>query len=119
MDSPDWAKVVVYPATEAGVTNVLAEAAGADIAVKASGVGVFDDILLDGIMTRARPGAIRIFWDVDAPRHAGGHHCRPRPHTPPPHPRSRLRLHLRRRPACHRRLRTARRKKLCPHLQRA
>ena len=35
--------------------------------VKASGVGVFDDVLLEGVMAAARPDAIRIFWDVDAP----------------------------------------------------
>ena len=45
----------------------MAEAAEADVVVKASGVGVFDDALLDGVMAAARPGAIRIFWDVDAP----------------------------------------------------
>ncbi len=67
MEPPDWAKVVVYPATDAGVAAVLADAADADIVVKASGVGVYDDVLLDGIMAHARPGAIRVFWDVDAP----------------------------------------------------
>jgi spore maturation protein CgeB len=46
---------------------VVAEAARADVVVKASGVGVFDDELLDGAMRAARPDAIRIFWDVDAP----------------------------------------------------
>ncbi len=64
---PDWARVVVYPATTAGVTAVLAEAPRADVVVKASGVGVFDDELLAGILRHARPGAIRAFMDVDAP----------------------------------------------------
>jgi spore maturation protein CgeB len=31
-----------------------------------AGVGVFDDALLDGILTHAAPGALRLFWDVDA-----------------------------------------------------
>jgi spore maturation protein CgeB len=66
MDPPDWANVVVYPATEEAVQGVLAEAAGADIVVKASGVGVFDRELIEGILTHARPDALRIFWDVDA-----------------------------------------------------
>jgi spore maturation protein CgeB len=35
--------------------------------VKASGVGVFDDLLLQGVMAAARPHAVKIFWDVDAP----------------------------------------------------
>ena len=79
MDPPDWAEVVVYPATEEGVGRVMAEAAKADVVVKASGVGVFDDVLVEGVMARARPDAIRIFWDVDAPatlaelRADGGH----------------------------------------------
>ena len=66
IDPPDWARVVVYPATEAALRAVLAEAADADIVVKASGVGVFDAELLQGIITHARADALRIFWDVDA-----------------------------------------------------
>ncbi len=67
MDAPAWAASVVYAATDAGVRAVIAEAARADVVVKASGVGVFDDLLLDALMTAARPDAIRVFWDVDAP----------------------------------------------------
>jgi spore maturation protein CgeB len=67
MEPPDWARVVVYPAMEDAVREVIAQAAAADVVVKASGVGVFDDVLLDGVMAAARPSAIRIFWDVDAP----------------------------------------------------
>lgn len=67
IDPPAWAKVVVYPATDAGLQAVLAEAPAADVVVKASGVGVFDDELLDGVVALARPQAVKIFWDVDAP----------------------------------------------------
>jgi len=67
IEPPDWAKVCVYPATPDAVRSVLAEAAAADVVVKASGVGVFDDELLRGIIAASRPEAIRIFWDVDAP----------------------------------------------------
>ena len=67
IEPPDWARVVVYPATEAGVRQVVAEARAADIVVKASGVGVFDDTLLAGVMAAAGPTAVRVFWDVDAP----------------------------------------------------
>ncbi len=66
IDPPDWCRSVVYPATPEGVARVLAEAGDADIVVKANGVGVFDRELLEGIITGARPGALRIFWDVDA-----------------------------------------------------
>jgi spore maturation protein CgeB len=47
--------------------GVVRKAAAADVVVKASGVGVFDYELLAGVMAAARPGALRIFWDVDAP----------------------------------------------------
>ncbi|ONG56113.1 hypothetical protein BKE38_06810 [Pseudoroseomonas deserti] len=67
MEPPDWARVVVYDATEDALRRVVAEAAQADVVVKASGVGVFDDALITGLVAAARPDAIRIFWDVDAP----------------------------------------------------
>jgi spore maturation protein CgeB len=67
IDPPDWAEVVVYPAEENAVRSVIGEAVRADVVVKASGVGVFDDALLDGVTAAARPGAVLIFWDVDAP----------------------------------------------------
>jgi len=66
MDPPDWARSVVYPATQEGLRTVLARAGDADVVVKASGVGVFDDELLAGIIEHARSGALKIFWDVDA-----------------------------------------------------
>jgi spore maturation protein CgeB len=67
IDPPDWCRVVVYDATIAAARAVIAEAVHADVVVKASGVGVFDDELLTGVIRAARPGAIRLFWDVDAP----------------------------------------------------
>jgi spore maturation protein CgeB len=67
IEPPDWAEVKVYPATEEALRGVIAEAARADVVVKASGVGVFDDELLEGVVAASRPDAIRIFWDVDAP----------------------------------------------------
>jgi spore maturation protein CgeB len=67
MDPPSWADVVVYPATAAAVQKICREAARADILIKASGVGVFDDELLRGILAEGPANLIRIFWDVDAP----------------------------------------------------
>jgi spore maturation protein CgeB len=67
IDPPPWAEVVVYEATEAAARAVIARAADADVVVKASGVGVFDDLLLEGLCAAARGGALRLFWDVDAP----------------------------------------------------
>ena len=66
IDPPDYATSVVYPATFEGLQSVLARAAKADVVVKASGVGVFDDELLAGILDHARPDALKLFWDVDA-----------------------------------------------------
>ena len=53
IEPPEYARVVVWPADAAGVTRVVAEAAEADVVVKASGVGVFDDALLDGLIAAA------------------------------------------------------------------
>ena len=66
IDLPGYAKVVVYPATVDGLRSVLAEASKADIVVKASGVGVFDAELIEGILRHTRPDALKLFWDVDA-----------------------------------------------------
>lgn len=67
IDPPAWARSVVYPATADAVQDVLAQAARADVVMKASGVGVFDTELLAGILQHARPGAVTCFMDVDAP----------------------------------------------------
>ena len=68
IEPPSWADVRVYPATEDGAcAGSSPKRRAADIVVKASGVGVFDDELLDGVIAASRPEAIRIFWDVDAP----------------------------------------------------
>jgi len=64
---PPWAEVVVYePSDERAVREVVADAAAADVVVKASGVGVFDAVLEEAVAGLEGPEA-RIFWDVDAP----------------------------------------------------
>lgn len=67
IDPPDWCEVVVYPATVEAMKAVAAEAVGADIVVKASGVGFEDDALLAAVLSAARPEALKVWWDVDAP----------------------------------------------------
>lgn len=65
---PDWARVVVYPGTgDAGVQAALRDACGADLVIKASGVGVFDTLLEAAVLQHKRPGGRVAFWDVDAP----------------------------------------------------
>lgn len=66
IDPPDWARSVVYPATIESVRDVLARAGEADVVIKANGVGVFDEELLEGALREARRDAIVIYWDVDA-----------------------------------------------------
>jgi spore maturation protein CgeB len=64
---PDWARVVVYPPTETGVEAALRAGRDADIVVKTSGVGVFDELLEAGVLAGRRANGLTIFWDVDAP----------------------------------------------------
>lgn len=79
---PDYARVVVYPATPDGWQRSLAEAAGnADLLIKASGVGVFD-AELETALPQAPGASMRVYWDVDAPatldavEHDPQHHLR-------------------------------------------
>jgi spore maturation protein CgeB len=67
IDDPEWAEVVVYPATEAGIERALERGSRADLIVKASGVGVFDEYLEAAIADRKRSSNCIAFWDVDAP----------------------------------------------------
>lgn len=68
IDDPPWARVVVYSGTDpAAAERALDEARSADVLIKASGVGVFDEQLDAGVLDRRRRGALAIYWDVDAP----------------------------------------------------
>lgn len=65
---PDWARVVVYSAQgEEAVRHSLDEAASADLIIKASGNGVFDELLESAVLELKRSGNRIAFWDVDAP----------------------------------------------------
>jgi spore maturation protein CgeB len=61
---PPWAEVVVYEPTERAASAALERVRGADVVVKASGVGVLDGFLEAAV---ADAPSVRIFWDVDAP----------------------------------------------------
>jgi spore maturation protein CgeB len=68
IDDPDWCTVVVYPAeTEQQVLATVEQARGADLVVKASGVGVHDTLLESAVLSLQAPGRLVLFWDVDAP----------------------------------------------------
>ena len=70
---PPYARVVVYPGdNDAAACKLLRDAAGrCDVLVKASGVGVYDELLereAAGIASRPAAGRpLVLFWDVDAP----------------------------------------------------
>lgn len=68
IEDPPWARVVVYSGTDPAEPRRLVEQArSADVVVKASGVGVFDELLEAEVAALDRPGLTTIFWDVDAP----------------------------------------------------
>jgi spore maturation protein CgeB len=68
MDPPDWARVVVYRANGGdGVLRALEQARHADWVMKASGVGVYDQLLEREVLNLQSSGAQVAFWDVDAP----------------------------------------------------
>lgn len=67
LENPEYARSVVYPARdERDVFAALERARGADLVIKASGVGVFDG-LLERCVLDLRSARTRVaFWDVDA-----------------------------------------------------
>ena len=66
MDDPDYARVVVYSGEEE-LYRALEDAEDSDLVAKTSGVGVFDELLEDAVLTLKRPETLVVFWDVDAP----------------------------------------------------
>ena len=67
--NPPWARVVVYGAEGTGPVCEAPDEADryADLVVKASGVGVFDELLEEAVATMRSPERLVAFWDVDAP----------------------------------------------------
>jgi spore maturation protein CgeB len=67
-EDPPYAKVVVYSGDDPEAPlRMLAAARGSDVVVKASGVGVFDQLLEKEVLALQESGSKVIFWDVDAP----------------------------------------------------
>jgi spore maturation protein CgeB len=64
---PEWAQVEVYPGDADGALAALERARGADIVVKASGVGAQDELLERAVLQLRGSGTLVCFWDVDAP----------------------------------------------------
>lgn len=64
---PEWARVVVYQPDLKEVNRMIEEASSADVIIKASGIGVFDDEIAGKVLNLKTRNNQIIFWDVDAP----------------------------------------------------
>jgi spore maturation protein CgeB len=67
IDDPPWAEVVVYAATASAAHAAVESARGFDLIVKASGVGVNDELLEAAVLELRTADNLVAFWDVDAP----------------------------------------------------
>jgi spore maturation protein CgeB len=67
LDDPEWADIVVYKPQESEVYRMLEGADDSDVIIKASGVGMFDELLEKEVLNVRKPGQSVIYWDVDAP----------------------------------------------------
>lgn len=67
IEDPEWATVVVYEPDPEKIYQELDKAAGFDVIIKASGVGVFDKLLEIEVLNLKKNNNLIVFWDVDAP----------------------------------------------------
>jgi spore maturation protein CgeB len=67
IDDPDWARIKVYQPNEGDVYHALKDALHADVIIKTSGVGVFDELLEKEVLQLKQQNKKVLFWDVDAP----------------------------------------------------
>ena len=71
IDPPDWARSSSIPRPRRRCAACWPRRRDADVVVKASGVGVFDDVLLEGVIAQARAGALTHLLGRRRRRHAG------------------------------------------------
>jgi len=68
LSPPAWARVVVYKNDEDAALHALEAARRhADVIVKASGIGVFDELLEAAVLEVKKPQNYIVYCDVDAP----------------------------------------------------
>ncbi|MFL6500701.1 MAG: glycosyltransferase [Candidatus Udaeobacter sp.] len=68
LEHPSWARVIVYENNEDAVLHALEAARRhADMVVKASGIGVFDELLEAAVPEMKTPENLVVYCDVDAP----------------------------------------------------
>ncbi|MBV9946987.1 MAG: glycosyltransferase [Myxococcales bacterium] len=78
IEDPPWCAVEVYSGTdERDLWRAIERGSQADVLVKASGVGVWDDLLTTALPLAKRPGATCVYWDVDAPATLARLRCAP------------------------------------------
>jgi spore maturation protein CgeB len=81
MPDPPYARVHVYTVEdEKGVRQALQSAREADVVIKASGVGVFDELLEKAVLELKHEGNAIVYWDVDAPATLAAIHANPDHH---------------------------------------
>lgn len=64
---PEYCDVVVYKDDKNALAEALQAAASSDIIIKASGVGVYDELLESKVLKLKKDTNLIVFWDVDAP----------------------------------------------------
>jgi spore maturation protein CgeB len=67
IEDPHYCSVVVYQPEDQALKSCLLEALEADIIIKASGVGIFDEQIESFILKKRSAHQQIFFWDVDAP----------------------------------------------------
>ncbi|MHA7628807.1 CgeB family protein [Corallococcus sp. M7] len=67
LQTPDWARVVVYSNNLGSVDECLDDAFGVDVVVKASDAGSLDAYLDSRVLELRRSGTQVVFWDMSAP----------------------------------------------------
>lgn len=68
IDPPDYCEVIIYEDDKINLQTLLRKAQEeADIIIKASGVGAFDEFLEEEIPKLKTAENVILFWDVDAP----------------------------------------------------
>lgn len=67
IEDPDYCHVIIYENDKVSLRALLRQASEADVIIKASGVGAFDEFLEEAIPTLKKDNNLIVFWDVDAP----------------------------------------------------
>lgn len=64
---PPWATVTRYPPDGSGLEAALADAYDADVLIKSSDIGVFDDLIEAALPHCTTSSALSVYWDMSGP----------------------------------------------------